>query len=409
MSLIPLSLLTKMAPPILGPKCGKCRLDKQCQSPKMKMSGEGRRKILICAEAPGAEEDRQGRQLVGKSGQLLNKLLLRCGVDMRADCHLYNALSCRPPNNEIKDGKMIEYCRPRVLDVIRDTDPNVIILLGKWAVKSVIGHMFKEDTKGIMRWAGFQIPNRNPNVWLCPTIHPAHVLRNKDKKGEYTDRGMSEKWLQRHLQAAVDVAESKPWKKIPDYLSRVRVVEDLHEAAAIIRRMVKAGKPVAVDYETTTLKPDGPHARIVCCAVSDGETTIAYPWLEPARTATGELLKSGVPLIASNMSFEDKWTWKEFGHAAAGFTKGWDTMLQAHTIDGRPGITSIKFQAYLHMGQEDYDSHLNQFLKSRRKGGNSMNQIKEIDRHDLLKYCGADALLEWMVAYEQMNILGVSI
>jgi hypothetical protein len=107
------------------------------------------------------------------------------------------------------------------------------------------------------------------------------------------------------------------------------------------------------------------------------------------------------------MSFEQRWTMKEFGHWGKGFTDGWDTMLQAHVIDGRAGIASIKFQAFLHLGQEDYDHHLHRFLSSKKPGCNELNQIKEIDSESLLKYCGQDALLEWLVAKEQSKILGI--
>jgi len=406
-TLYPLSTISKVKPPVLGPACTKCKLDKGCESPKIKPNGEGRRKILIVGEAPDKDEDRQGLHFVGKAGDISRRLLLKCGIDMRADCWLTNAVICHP-GRFIKDVKCVDYCRPNLIDVLNKYEPNVVIPLGANAVRSVIGHLWKEDPGDIVRWAGFQIPNRYPNCWVCPTIHPYALMMRKNKRGEYKDKGLAEKWTLRHLQAAVNKADSPPWDTVPDYESMVEVVYDTDEAAAVIRGMI-GDSPVAIDYETTCLKPEGQHSRIVCCAVSDGERTIAYPWLGEARKATGQLLRSGTPLIASNMSFENSWTVKEFGHPAVGFNRGWDTMLMAHVLDSRSGISSIKFQAYVLLGQEDYNGHIDRFLKSKTGTGYELNQIKQIDKNDLLKYCGMDALLEWLVAKKQADILNVKL
>jgi uracil-DNA glycosylase family 4 len=408
MTLIPLSQLTRKHPPMLGPLCGKCGLLDGCNSPKMPPSGKGHRRILIVGEAPGRDEDRDGRQFVGESGQLLRDLLYKCGVTMREDCWIINALSCRPPRNEIQDPKQVEFCRPLVIDAIKKFDPNVIIPLGKYAVKSVIGHLWKEDTKGIMRWAGFQIPNHEPNCWICPTVHPAFVLRQKDRrKGEYKDRGLAERWMLRHLKAAVELSSKKPWDEPPDYLSQVQVINDPKDAAGVLQRLSKGDKPLAFDYETTALKPQHRLASIVCASVSDGETTIAFPWLGEAIDAMKALLASRVPKIAHNQKFEMNWTACKLGIVTNNFA--WDTMVQAHVLDGRPGIAGLKFQSYVTLGQPDYDSFLKPYLSSRQKGGNEPNRVKQLDRKDLMTYCGLDSLLTWLLAQEQLKVFKIKL
>jgi uracil-DNA glycosylase len=79
--------------------CGACGLHKTCNTPWMKVSGEGKRKILIVAEAPGQNEDDKGQALVGAAGLELAQILWGVSVNMRKDCWMTNALICRPPNN----------------------------------------------------------------------------------------------------------------------------------------------------------------------------------------------------------------------------------------------------------------------------------------------------------------------
>src|SRR5690348_1905602 len=122
---------TKSSKPIASivPKCAQCELYKHCRHGKMKVSGEGKRKILLVGEAPGPDEDQVGRQFVGVTGRLLQEKLSRAGVDMRQDCWLTNALACYPRASYGKyrtpTSKEIGYCRPLVIDAIKKLQPNV--------------------------------------------------------------------------------------------------------------------------------------------------------------------------------------------------------------------------------------------------------------------------------------------
>jgi hypothetical protein len=97
-------------------QCGSCKLDRECQSPYMPVSGQGKRRVLILAEAPGREEDKQNIQLIGNSGQELIRLLSQIGVDMRRDCWLTNAVVCRPTTksgqNRNPTTNEINFCNP---------------------------------------------------------------------------------------------------------------------------------------------------------------------------------------------------------------------------------------------------------------------------------------------------------
>lgn len=398
----PSQLKMTREPPLLVPRCGKCGLFLKCNSPKMKVAGGGNLGVLIVGESPGRDEDEQGRPFVGESGRLLRRSLRKIGVDADRDCWITNAVICHPEGNKLPSDRVIDYCRPNLTNTIRDLDPKVIILLGGKAVRSMLATAFKEDVGGIKRWAGFRIPCRSPNAWVCPTFHPAFILR------EERVREVIQHFFDRHIAGAIEKSTSRPWKEVPDYGGAVLKVKDHREAARIVRGFAASGLLVAFDYETNMLKPDSDKARIVSCSVSDGNMSVAYPWYGEAIEATKEMLQSpSVGKIASNAKFEERWTRAKLGCRVANWR--WDTMVQAHVLDNRPGITGLKFQAFVRLGQEDYDGHLKAMLGTKEKRGNEENRVRDIDLNDLLTYNALDSLLEYKVAIQQAKELGVKL
>lgn len=392
------SALKTTEPASLVPKCGKCQLFIGCRSPKMEPSGKGRRRILIVGEAPGRTEDQKGRQFCGDSGKLLQHALSEVGINMRRDCWLTNSLICRPPDNATPTDKQLLWCAPTLARTIQRLQPDIILPFGDRALKQVLRGLWREDLGKIGRWVGWQIPSRKLNAWICPTWHPAYLLRNENDKALNL-------WFHRHLKRASKLS-GKPWgaQPPPDLEKEVHCIFDTDEAARIIRsRMLLGDLPAAVDYETNMLKPDHDDAEIVCCSICwEGRYTIAYPWAGKAIEATREFLRSNSPKIASNMKFEQRWTMKHLGCTVRNWW--WDTMQAAHVLDNREGITSIKFQAFVRLGLSVYDNHIKPYLKA--DGSNKLNRIREVDLKQLMCYCGLDSLIEYKVAMLQMQELG---
>ncbi len=284
----------------LLPACGVCGLWEHCNSPKMPVSGKGKKKILILGESPGANEDEQGIQFCGKSGHYLEMVLHKNGIRMREDCWLTNSIICRPKNNEMPPAA-IDYCRPNLNKTLRELKPELILVFGGHAVTSIIGPLWKENPGNITRWVGWQIPSQSLNAWVCPTYHPSFCLRSDSNKDP-----VPKLLFEKHIKAAL-AKKGRPWKVVPDYAKQVQIILDDNKAAKAIREIIREGKPIAFDYETNMLKPDSDEAEIVCCSISNGTTTIAYPWYGRAIEASREMVKSNLQKILRRPACLKNW------------------------------------------------------------------------------------------------------
>lgn len=374
----------------------------------MPVSGKGKRKVLIIAEAPGATEDEQNRQLCGKTGQYLERELAKLGMDMRRDCWLTNSVICRTSkDNRTPTPEEITYCRPTVIRTIGELKPETIILLGAVAVQSVIGWLWEDSPGGIGRWVGMKIPSTKLNCWIYPCWHPSYVVRN-DYGASGGDRAkgneVREMVYAHHLKRAF-ANEGRPFDVVPDYESMVRTYADPDEAVGPLRTMLHKAMendaPLAYDYETDRLKPDHPDARIICCSVSDGETSIAFPMHGEVKYEMEEWLISPNKKLGWNAKFEHRWSRKVLGVTVKGWV--WDGMLAAHVLDGRPQITGLKFQAFATLGVGSYNDEVGPYMKA--KDGNSRNRLHELPIEKVLSYCAKDSLYEWHVSMKQMEVM----
>lgn len=371
-------------------RCGACGLHKTCLSPRMEVWGRGAKEVMVIGEAPGQTEDEEGRPFVGKAGQYLRDALNEIDISLEQDAWVTNALICRPPKNATPDAKQIAYCRPHVLAALEQYDPRVVIVLGKSALVSVLDCYWKGDVGPMEKWAGWRIPL--PKHWVCPTYHPAYLLRMKN--------ALLDKLFLEHLQAAFELDVDPPPQ--PDFEKLIRLVYDEREVYGRLGEMDLGGGWLAVDYETNSLKPEWPKARIVSCAVSNGKQTLAYPWTPRTAQLTGKLLASARTYkIASNLKFEERWTLKTFGHGVTNW--GWDTMLAAHCLDNRTGITGLKFQSFIHLGVQSYNENVEPYLFS---FDGPYNRVTDIELPTLLFYNGMDAILEYKLAMRQRKEMG---
>ena len=132
--------------------------------------------LMFVGEAPGADEDAQGIPFVGRSGQLLNKIIESIGLK-REDVFVGNINRCRPPGNRAPTLPEAKTCKPFLLREIQIVRPKVIVVLGNTACQNLL-----ETKIGITKLRGeFQ---DYFGVKVMPTFHPAYLLRDPSKKRE---------------------------------------------------------------------------------------------------------------------------------------------------------------------------------------------------------------------------------
>jgi uracil-DNA glycosylase len=379
--------------------CISCGLFKDCKSPKMQPFGNFKKKILNIGEAPGEWEDKNGRPWQGRAGKLLQRSYEKLGIDLFEDCLNINAVHCRPMDKDGEDrtptNLEIESCRRTTLQIIKDYKPNVIILFGFIPIYSIIGHRWKKDLGSINKWRGFTIPDQDFMSWVCPTFHPSYIEKAKDGPEEAV-------WLG-DLKQIVDKID----KPVPIYQEpNIEIIEDLS-----VLDHIMAG-PIAFDYETTGLKPHGEGHRIVSCAIADSADH-AYSFLMPntrqGREPLVRLLNNEyIEKWAHNMKFEDEWTTVRLKTNVVWWD--WDSMLAAHVLDNRDGVTSLKFQSYVQFGIVDYASEISPYLSADKKNANSINTIFKLLEtpagvKKLLTYGGYDAINEYRLCYQQKIIM----
>jgi DNA polymerase len=137
---------------------------------------------MVIGEGPGAQEDAVGQPFVGRSGQLLDRMLESVGIDSNQDAYVCNIVKCRPPENRKPTALEMAACKPWLEQQIALVDPAVILLAGATAVEGLLG-IKGGITKLRGQWRQWD------GRWLMPILHPSYLLRNPSK-----ERG-SPKWL----------------------------------------------------------------------------------------------------------------------------------------------------------------------------------------------------------------------
>jgi DNA polymerase len=150
-------------------QCIKCDLAK---TRKKVVFGEGNpnARLVFIGEAPGEDEDIQGKPFVGRAGKLLDQLIERIGL-RRSEVYICNVLKCRPPNNRDPEPPEVEACKDYLIAQLNLIKPRIICTLGRHAYNT----LFSVDER-ITRIRG--VLTSYHGTKLLPTYHPSYLLRN---------------------------------------------------------------------------------------------------------------------------------------------------------------------------------------------------------------------------------------
>jgi len=153
-------------------RCGLCSGRTQV----VNTHGNHKARLMFVGEAPGADEDAQGKPFVGRAGQLLTKMIEAMGMK-REDVIIGNVNRCRPPGNRQPTLEEAAICRPFLFREIATVRPDVIVVMGNTALRNLL-----EIKAGISSVRGrFHDYHGIP---VMPTFHPAYLLRDPSKKRE---------------------------------------------------------------------------------------------------------------------------------------------------------------------------------------------------------------------------------
>ena len=131
--------------------------------------------LLIIGEAPGAQEDLEGRPFVGKSGKLLEDLLIKAKINLLKDVYFCNVIKCRPPKNRKPTSKEILIHKPWLMQQIKLIDPKLIILTGSIAMRTIL-----EVKDPISKLRGKWIKKDGREIMTI--FHPSYLLRFPSKE-----------------------------------------------------------------------------------------------------------------------------------------------------------------------------------------------------------------------------------
>ncbi len=395
--------------------CVSCGLYKDATSPKMEPYGNFKQGVMILGEAPDEVDDKRGKPWQGKTGRLLQQTCRKLGIDLFEDCVSINSINCRPIDKN-GDRPPTDYeiacCHQKVISAIQKHKPKVIVMLGGSTLTSLIGPKWTHGTiGGIMKWRGWAIPDREYQAWLCPTFHPSFVDRQEQSSE------IEVIWEQDLKRAFTKINDPFPIYK--DEHQEVVVAKPggitgiLRELNTLVPYENQRKPKLAFDIETTGLKPYNKDIhKIVCisfCCASDKVYSMPAPTEEKDIQLMKRLLENpNIGKIAANMKYEDTWMNVMYGIQPHPWI--FDTMQAAHVLDNRPGITGLKFQAYVKFGLIGYDDEVMSYLKA--PNANAANRIIELTRDresfkNLLTYCGIDSLSEFRLAQIQMKEIGL--
>lgn len=281
--------------------------------------------VVILGEAPGANEDKEGKPFVGAAGAKLKEAVAESGL-LWHTLHKTNVICCKPPNNEIDSDEAreaIECCRPgfeQEIAALKKAGAKVVIPTGNTALKAV-------GVAGNIGKVRGSVYETKSGLIAVPTYHPSYILRGMWKE-EPT-------WIA-DLAKAKEISLKK-WKPIRE---KFNLQPSLADVVKFCDEAIAKKRLVAVDIETTSLSPY--HSKIIMIGLAmNGEEALVVPftkkggaayWSVKDEVAVRRKLNEmfGVcPTMFQNASFDVRHL-EEHGYRIGEIAE--DTMLAHHAI-----------------------------------------------------------------------------
>lgn len=358
--------------------CEGCELQATCKHPHMQPdvnfdTGEEYADVMFIGEAPGAEEDDQGKPFVGRSGRLLRGVVEESGLDFFNIVYT-NVVHCRPPDNKTPSVKQLTRCKVFLAQEIAFFEPRLIILLGNSALKAILGE------SGITNWRGVFVVREE--YAIMPTLHPAYILRNGAALDDWAgDFEKAHEYISGAEDVVTDVSDEYEIIMVTD-LAGVHAMDDIIYEEGIC----------AWDTEVNGLRYGD---KLVCMSFACYEAKKAWcvtlDDIEAVDMLKLMLLDREIGKIGHNIKFDWLAIHGNWGLEIQGVVG--DSMLLSGMLDPTPGRHGLKNLAGRHLGMYDYNAEFNLYCTANeeadpKRGGDLRNVPLEI----LARYAALDAI-----------------
>jgi len=295
--------------------------------------------LYLIGEAPGEQEDVQGRQFYegAEAGSTLRTNMRKVGLNPSL-WRMNNSIQCHKPGNVAPTEKEMLLCRNRVMEDIRQCKPKHIIVFGNSGLFCLLGR------GGITLFRGRAIPHQDLKAWVYPIVHPSAVNRD-ERQLPFFKQDLS--------MVANNIKSGKPIPKILPFN-----VECLTNCKDIVSRIewLMQFKHITIDFETVNIRPYLTNSRLVSVAATpDGVNAVSF-----VVDKTGNLLPKERKLVRAklkeliynenigktvhNIAMEYEWCWENLRTLLRG--KIHDTMQMNYVLDSRPKIHSLAFVTF---------------------------------------------------------------
>lgn len=324
---------------------------------------------------------------------LKNKLVNE-GYSIHKDFWLIKSVNC--PLKGIPNKNQLEKCHSNLMRTIKELKEKglkKIIVLGDLALYSLIacgggvnGRLKSSFSGGFDNWVNRIIPDQDLELFLIVVENPSFVEWDSRKSIE-------SKLLMENIKKGMntDIFHKHNYQDDCSFL-------DEQKAIFFLENIIKNKYKIAIDYETTGLKPYTKGHEIICASVCNGVLSVGFEITEKTKEILLKILKDRqIKKIGQNIKYEHTWTSILWNTKIEGWY--WDTLIASHCLDNRSGITGLKFQTYVNFGVKDYDEYADKFLKSNTSNG--INDIKRADIEKLCYYCAMDSMFTFRLYEKQ--------
>ena len=339
--------------------CTQCRLRNQKMTHQSVQSkGSEAADVYFVGEAPGAQEVEQGIPFVGKSGQLLRRLIPPTHVER---VRFGNVVMCRPSDkNDTPDSFTQHRCFNFLKEDIAKTQPRIVIALGAVATNNFVG---MGGSTG--RWRGHVFPYDclGHPVWVFPTYHPAFILRQERRTWGLpsSKEGQAFAW---DLQRAFKALEYFPAPEIttPNRDGIVRAANcNANQWAKVMTVMdwLEKKTSLACDLETVGLRPYEEKAQLLSIAIGTGDVVLAMdlrPWEHRERydklfaRIQKLLLNNDIVKVFHNAIFDLEWLGAVWGKKFIRGVRAECTMAQAYVLNSGQGALDLDSLVRTYLG-----------------------------------------------------------